>query len=106
MTTTSATDKQTRTNETVSAYRELFFPCAPPLYEEPLVLVEGRGAQVYDSDGNEYLDFFSGILTTSLGHCHPEVVERVREQVGKLGHTSTLYLNECQVRVSQREGLI
>jgi 4-aminobutyrate aminotransferase-like enzyme len=102
MTVTSGTAKKTRSNEVVSDYRELFFPCAPPLYEEPLVLSEGRGTFAYDSEGNEFLDFFSGIVTTSLGHCHPEVVERVREQVGLLGHTSTLYLNECQVSAARR----
>ena len=102
MTVTSGTENNARMSETVSGYRELFFPCAPPLYDEPLVLTEGRGTAVYDAVGNEYLDFFSGILTTSLGHCHPEVVERVREQVGLLGHTSTLYLNECQVSAARR----
>ena len=102
MTIASGTNKRTSTGEVISDYRDLLFPCAPPLYEEPLVLVEGRGTTAIDSDGKEYLDFFSGILTTSLGHCHPEVVERVREQVGLLGHTSTLYLNECQVSAARR----
>jgi alanine-glyoxylate transaminase / (R)-3-amino-2-methylpropionate-pyruvate transaminase len=102
MTITSGTNKRTSSGEVISDYRDLLFPCAPPLYEEPLVLAEGRGTTAIDSDGNEYLDFFSGILTTSLGHCHPEVVARVREQVGVLGHTSTLYLNECQVSAARR----
>ena len=102
MTIASGTNKRTSTGEVISDYRDLLFPCAPPLYEEPLVLAEGRGTTAIDSDGNEYLDFFSGILTTSLGHCHPEVVERVREQVGLLGHTSTLYLNECKVSAARR----
>jgi alanine-glyoxylate transaminase/(R)-3-amino-2-methylpropionate-pyruvate transaminase len=102
MTIASGTNKDTRTSEVISDHRDLLFPCAPPLYENPLVLTEGRGALVYDSESDEYLDFFSGILTTSLGHCHPEVVERAREQVGLLGHTSTLYLNECQVSAARR----
>jgi 4-aminobutyrate aminotransferase len=72
------------------------------LYEDPLVLVEGHGTTVTDSEGREYLDFFSGILTSSIGHCHPEVVERVREQVGRLGHTSTLYITENPVRAARR----
>src|SRR5690606_22162518 len=42
-----------------------------------------------------------GILTTSIGHCHPEVVDAVREQVGRLGHTSTLYVTEPQVRAAK-----
>ena len=85
-----------------AGFREYLFPCAPPYYADPLVLVEGHGARVIDSEGDEFLDFFSGILTTALGHCHPEVVERVREQLGTLGHISTLYLGENQVEMAKR----
>ena len=91
-----------KTEEVKSGRQEFLFPCAPPYYQDPLVLAEGRGSVVVDSRGREFLDFFSGILTTSLGHCHPEVVERVRQQVGVLGHTSTLYLTENQVQVASR----
>ncbi|TDI83651.1 MAG: aspartate aminotransferase family protein [Caldithrix sp.] len=56
---------------------------------------------VIDVEGVEYLDFFAGILTTGIGHCHPDVVERVREQVGRLGHTSTLYITENQINVAR-----
>jgi 4-aminobutyrate aminotransferase len=83
-------------------HRQYLFPCAPPLYDDPIVLVEGHGTTAVDAEGREYLDFFSGILTTAVGHCHPEVVERVREQVGILGHTSTLYLTENQTCVARR----
>jgi 4-aminobutyrate aminotransferase len=83
-------------------HRQYLFPCAPPLYDDPIVLVEGHGTTAVDAQGREYLDFFSGILTTAVGHCHPEVVERVREQVGILGHTSTLYLTENQTCVARR----
>ena len=85
-----------------AGFREYLFPCAPPYYADPLVLVEGHGTRVIDSEGDEFLDFFSGILTTALGHCHPEVVERVREQLGTLGHISTLYLGENQVEMAKR----
>ena len=85
-----------------SDWKEFIIPAAMPYYKEPLVLVEGNGSMVTDADGREYLDFFCGILTTGIGHCHPEVVERVREQVGHLGHTSTLYLNEPQVNAARR----
>ena len=78
------------------------FPCVKPLYEKPLVLTEGRGSEVFDASGNAYLDFFSGILSTSIGHCHPLVVERVREQAGRLGHTSTLYITENQINVAKQ----
>lgn len=91
----------TSESDPVEAHRELLFPCVSPYYEDPLVLVEGEGTVAVDRDGNEYLDFFSGILTTSVGHCHPEVVDRVRGQMERLGHTSTLYVTENQVRVAR-----
>ena len=85
-----------------SDWKEFIIPAALPYYKEPLVLVEGNGSMVTDAEGREYLDFFCGILTNGIGHCHPEVVERVRDQVGRLGHTSTLYLNEPQVNAARR----
>ncbi len=95
----------TRT-DTAAAVRESWnqhiIPAAMPYYKDPLVLVEGSGSFVTDADGREYLDFFCGILTTAVGHCHPDVVERVRDQVGRLGHVSTLYLNEPQVSAARR----
>ena len=78
------------------------FPCIKPYYREPIVAVRGRGTWLTDAGGEEYLDFFSGILTTSLGHCHPEVNERVKEQIDTLGHTSTLYLNGPHVEAARR----
>ena len=85
-----------------AAHEDYLFPCLKPLYREPLALVEAHGVTVIDAEGEKYLDFFAGILTTSIGHCHPAVVERVREQVGRLGHTSTLYLTENQVTVARK----
>ena len=87
---------------TREAHRRYLFPCAPPLYDEPLVLVRGSGVWVEDADGRTYLDCYAGILTTALGHCHPEVVERVRDQIGTLGHTSTLYVTEPAVEMARR----
>lgn len=83
-------------------FREYLFKCAAPYYDDPVVLTRGAGMRVWDADGREYLDFFSGILTTALGHCHPEVTERIREQVATLGHTSTLYLTEHAVEMARR----
>ena len=68
----------------------------------PIGLVRGEGARVWDSDGKEYLDFLAGISVCSVGHCHPAVVDAVREQVGTLTHTSNLYLTEGGVRLAQR----
>jgi 4-aminobutyrate aminotransferase len=82
--------------------RDHLFTCAAPYYDDPLVLVRGQGIFVTDADEREYLDFFSGILTTAVGHCHPEVVRAVQEQVATLGHTSTLYLTAQQVEAARR----
>ncbi len=67
----------------------------------PVEFVRGEGGRLWDSEGKEYLDFLAGISVCSVGHCHPAVVEAVREQVGTLTHTSNLYLTEGGVRLAQ-----
>jgi alanine-glyoxylate transaminase/(R)-3-amino-2-methylpropionate-pyruvate transaminase len=89
-------------DELKAAHAAFLCQTVKPYYAEPLVITTGSGVEVVDADGRSYLDFFGGILTTSIGHCHPEVVARVREQVGRLGHTSTLYVTENQVNVARK----
>jgi len=62
-------------------------------YKDPLMIVEGHMQYLYDETGKRYLDGFAGIVTVSVGHCHPKVAERVKDQVGKLQHTTTIYLH-------------
>jgi hypothetical protein len=62
-------------------HEEYLFPAIRPYYREPIVIAEASGMEVVDAEGRRYLDFFAGILTTSIGHCHPEVVGRVHEQM-------------------------
>jgi 4-aminobutyrate aminotransferase len=71
-------------------------------YEQPIELVDGKGCRVVDGEGNSYLDFFAGILTTMVGYNPPEVVEAVRDQAGRMVHTSTLYLIRQQVELAER----
>lgn len=82
-------------------HAEYVMPCTINYYAEPLVLQKGEGLYVKDAEGKRYLDFFGGILTVSLSHCHPEVVGAVGEQMHTLGHTSTLYPNEWIVRLAE-----
>ena len=70
-------------------------------YDPPISLDRGEGRHVYDVEGNRYLDFFGGILTTSLGYDIPEVTAAVREQAGKVLHSSTLYLSEPMVELAE-----
>jgi predicted acetylornithine/succinylornithine family transaminase len=67
---------------------------------QPVVLVKGSGARVWDSDGKEYLDFVAGIAVCSLGHSNPKVVEALRHQAGVLTHVSNLYYTEPQIRLA------
>jgi acetylornithine/N-succinyldiaminopimelate aminotransferase len=68
----------------------------------PVEFVRGEGSRLWDVEGNEYLDFLCGISVTSLGHCHPRVVEAVREQVGRLMHASNLFYTEPAMRLASR----
>jgi acetylornithine/N-succinyldiaminopimelate aminotransferase len=64
--------------------------------------VRGEGAYLFDADGRRYLDFATGIAVNALGHCHPHLVEAVREQAGKLWHTSNMYQIPGQQKLAQR----
>jgi acetylornithine/N-succinyldiaminopimelate aminotransferase len=68
----------------------------------PVEFVRGEGALLWDSEGREYLDFLAGISVCSVGHCHPDVVEAVREQAGRLMHVSNLFYTEPMVRLAER----
>lgn len=71
-------------------------------YTEPLALDHGEGLYVWDAEGNRYLDFFGGILTTSVGHNHPKVVQAAQAQTAKLIHSSTLYPNANHVKLAEK----
>ncbi|MDK1472175.1 aspartate aminotransferase family protein [Streptomyces sp. 549] len=71
-------------------------------YDRPLELTHGEGRHVWDADGNRYLDFFGGILTTMTAHALPEVTKAVSEQAGRIIHTSTLYLSRPMVELAER----
>ena len=66
----------------------------------PVVIVRGQGCRVWDVEGKEYLDFVAGIGVCNLGHCHPKVVQAIRDQAGKLLHISNLYHIEPQIQLA------
>jgi acetylornithine/N-succinyldiaminopimelate aminotransferase len=74
----------------------------PSYARYPLEIVRGAGTRLWDDDGNEYLDFLAGISVLNVGHCHPAVVDAVREQVGRLTHTTNLFYTEPAMRLAQR----
>ncbi|GAA4763077.1 MULTISPECIES: aspartate aminotransferase family protein [Streptomyces] len=71
-------------------------------YDRPIEITHGEGRHVWDADGNRYLDFFGGILTTMTAHALPEVTKAVAEQAGRIIHSSTLYLNRPMVELAER----
>ncbi len=71
-------------------------------YEDPISLVDGEGRHVTDAEGNTYLDFFGGILTTMSGYRIPAVVNAIKTQADKMLHTSTLYLIESQIELAEK----
>ncbi len=71
-------------------------------YQEPISLVRGEGRRVWDAEGNEYLDFFGGILTTMTGYNVPEVTAAIQEQAARIVHSSTLYLIRQQVELAEK----
>src|SRR6476660_8002565 len=83
-------------------HKEYMLPAVANYYEEPIVPVSGKGAQVTDLDGKTYLDFFGGILTVSLGHSHEKVNEAVIAQVKRLSHMSTLYPTIPMVELAEK----
>lgn len=71
-------------------------------YKQPIALVDGDGRRVRDAEGNEYLDFFGGILTTMTGYKLPEVIDAIKAQAEKMLHSSTLYLIENQIALAEK----
>ncbi len=70
-------------------------------YNPPISLDSGEGRHVFDVEGNRYLDFFGGILTTSLGYNIPEVTQAIQAQAPKTLHSSTLYLSEPMIELAE-----
>jgi acetylornithine aminotransferase len=67
-----------------------------------LVLTRGKGARVWDEDGNEYVDLLGGIAVNALGHAHPAVVEAVTAQLSTLGHVSNFFATQPQLALAER----
>ena len=85
----------------LARYRAVLPSFLNPLYDEPISIDRGAGSYVWDVEGNRYLDFFGGVLTTMIGHAEPSVVAAVASQAAKVAHTSTLYLSEPMIALAE-----
>jgi len=88
--------------EILLAQKEFLFPAVFHYFKEPLVVSHAKDQYVWDIDGNQYLDFFGGIVTVSVGHCNDQVNKKVHAQIDKLEHVSTVFSNEPQVALAQK----
>ncbi|MEN3284183.1 MAG: acetylornithine/N-succinyldiaminopimelate aminotransferase [Solirubrobacteraceae bacterium] len=74
----------------------------PAYARMPVEFLRGEGARLWDAEGNEYLDFQTGLAVNALGHCHPAVVEAIREQAERLVHVGNLFYSEPSLRLAKR----
>src|ERR1051326_7675558 len=79
---------------------EVVSPSYPRDY--PFVMSHGSGAEVWDVDGNRFLDFMAGIAVCSTGHAHPQVVQAIKDAADKFLHISSDYWHEGQIALSER----
>ena len=80
-------------DEVLATRRQFLNPGIFLYYKQPLMLVEGKMQYVWDEKGRRYLDALGGIVTISVGHCHPHVVAAARKQNELLQHSTTIYLH-------------
>jgi 4-aminobutyrate aminotransferase-like enzyme len=84
------------------ANRDHLFPSVFHYFKEPLVVSHAKDQYVWDADGNQYLDFFGGIVTISVGHCNEEVNKKLHAQIDRLQHVSTVFANEPQAALAKK----
>jgi 4-aminobutyrate aminotransferase-like enzyme len=89
-------------DEILLANKDYLFPAVFHYFQEPLVIEKAKDQYVWDADGNQYLDFFGGILTVSVGHCNDKVNEKIHAQVDKLQHVSTVFATEPQAALAKK----
>lgn len=73
----------------------------PNYKQRPMILDHGKGARIWDMDGNDYIDFGCGISVTSLGHADPDLIKALTEQAGKLWHTSNIFYTEPPILLAE-----
>jgi len=89
-------------DEVLSLRKQYANPAIFTLYREPLMIVEGHMQYLYDETGRRYLDLFAGIVTVSVGHCHPKVTRAMQDQLAVLAHTTTIYLHPNFARMAAK----
>ena len=100
---TIPTEKTGLTREEINRkQKEYIFPSVTNYFSNPLPIDHGFMQHVWDVEGKQYLDFFGGIVTISVGHCNPRVISRTKAQIDRLQHASTCFPNEPMVTLAEK----
>ena len=86
----------------ILTHQKHIFPSVFHYFKEPMVVTRAKDQYVWDADENQYLDFFGGIVTVSVGHSNETVNKKVTDQMAKLQHVSTVYINEPQALLAKK----
>jgi 4-aminobutyrate aminotransferase-like enzyme len=89
-------------DEIIRKKQEFIFNCATTYFKDPIVIDHAKMQHVWDIDGKQYLDFLGGIVTISVGHSNPRVTDKIKAQIDKVQHTSTLFLTEATVALAEK----
>jgi len=89
-------------DEIVRKKQEYLFNCITTYFRDPLVIDHAKGQFMYDLDGRAYLDFLGGIVTISVGHANEKVTAKIKAQIDRVQHTSTLFLTEALVALAEK----
>ena len=94
--------KEYSKEELISKYSEYLMPTVHTSFSEPLCLERGEGEFLYDVDGNKYLDFYTGIMVVISGHCNAKITEAVSDQIQKLQHSTSFFINRPVVELAEK----
>jgi 4-aminobutyrate aminotransferase-like enzyme len=89
-------------DEIIQKHQAHVWKCTTTYYKDPLVIDHAKGQYVYDLEGQQYLDFLGGIVTVCVGHSNPKVTEKLKAQIDRVQHTSTLFPTEALVAVAEK----
>jgi 4-aminobutyrate aminotransferase len=89
-------------DEVIAKYKKYLFPSVTTYFTDPLVTEHASMQYLWDSEGTKYLDFFGGIVTIAVGHCNPRVTSKIKAQIDRIQHNSTVLPNEAVVALAEK----
>lgn len=95
------TEQPDTVEQLLALKRDYLMPCVFHFFRRPMVLERGAGTRVFDTDGKAYIDCYAGVGVSNCGHAEPGIVARAAAQLGKLAHTTTIYLTQPMLRLAE-----